>query len=405
MPTRRTSPRRLATRPSGLYERAPEPSFREPPFDELDDDPGGGFLAGAAPWLAILAVVLAAGAIGFTVLGRSSGDLGACRSAAWTSIPAQADLPTDWAIGSTDLSANGMTISILGPAPAGSSTDQPVVVVSVTCYGDAAETALAENRKAAAAANATVAPRTGGGDAYDVDNPSTGGTTTFFRVGGLVGQVADSGTVASADREKITAGLAKAMGDGFAAGSGSSDAAAGSQEPPGSNDPGAGDASASPFAPGLEALLPKSITDNTSTASPRPSIPLTTQSASATDVFGQDPSARALAARIRSIGGTLDELQIAQAYDDTGALDLSIIAFRLPKADLAKLRSAIIDTWLSAAAVGVQKTTVTLGGKSLTKVDYGDGSTIEYVYAKDDYVIVIDTSDVDVATQAAAQLK
>jgi hypothetical protein len=105
------------------------------------------------------------------------------------------------------------------------------------------------------------------------------------------------------------------------------------------------------------------------------------------------------------MGGTLDELQVAQAYDETGAIDLSIIAFRLPKADLAQLRSAVIDTWLSAGAQGVTSTEVTLGGKALTKIDYGDGATIEYVYAKDDYVVVMDTSDLDIATQVATQLK
>jgi hypothetical protein len=82
-----------------------------------------------------------------------------------------------------------------------------------------------------------------------------------------------------------------------------------------------------------------------------------------------------------------------------------VIAFRMPKADLAKLRSAIIDTWLSAGAEGVKSSTITLGGKSLTKIDYGDGATIEYVYAKDDYVIVMDTKDLDIATQVAEQLK
>ncbi len=65
----------------------------------------------------------------------------------------------------------------------------------------------------------------------------------------------------------------------------------------------------------------------------------------------------------------------------------------------------MVDTWLSAGADGVKTTTVTLGGKSLTKVDYGDGSTIDYVYANADYVIVIDTSDVDVATEVASKLK
>ena len=377
------------------------------PYDEYDDEPRG-ILESAGPWLALLAIVLAAGAIGFVVLGRSSGDdLTACRTAAWGSIPSTRDLPKTWSIGSTDLSANGMTISLLGPAPA-DATNQPVVVVSVTCYGSAAEAALDQNRKAAAAARATLAPRDAAGDAYDVVNKATGSTTTFFRIGDLVAQVADSGTVGQDDREAITKALAIAMGNGDAAGVGaprSTDDASPSQDPLASDGPGAVDPSSPPFAADLEALLPKAIVDNTSTASPKPSIPLTTQSASATDVFGGDPNARALAARIRPLGGTLDQLQIGQAFDESGALDVSIIAFRLPKADLERLRSAVLDTWLSASSEGVKKTTVTLGGKSVTKVDYGDGSTIEYVYAKDDYVIVIDTSDLDVATQVAAQLK
>ena len=408
MPTRRTSPRRAATRPNGLYERSPESTFGEV------DEPGPGFLSGAAPWLALLAVVLAAGAIGLVVLGRSGDDLTACRTAAWTSIPNAKDLPVNWNLGSTDLNANGMTISILGLAPADSSTNQPVVYASVTCYGAAAGTALEENRKASVAAGAVVRPRdrTSNGDAYDVDNPTTGATTTLFRVGGLVGQIADGGSAAQEDLAIITTAVAKAMGDQNAAGTASdvspTDDATGSDEPLGSDDLGAAEPSGSPFAPELEALLPTSITP-TPGASPGASsatpVPLTVQSASATDVFGEDPSSRALAARIRALGATLDQLQIAQAYDDTGAIDLSIVAFRLPKADLAKLRAAIIDTWLSAGADGVKSTTVDLGGKSLTKVDYGDGSTIEYVYAKDDYVIVIDTSDVDIATQVATQLK
>lgn len=400
MPTRRTSPRRLATRPPRVPERVLEPGD-----DDIDDPPG--FLATAGPWLAIVALILAVATIGFIILRGSGEDLTACRTAAWGAIPSRDNLPANWAIGSTDLSANGLTISLLGPASA-DGTNQPVVVASVTCYGDAAGAALDQNRKAAAAARATLTPRDAAGDAYDVVNQSTGSTTTFFRVGRLVAQVADSGAVPAADREAITAALATAMGEPRAAGAAGaipSDAANGSDGGAGSSDSGAAGASSSPFAPALEAILPKSIVDNTSTASPRPSIHLTTQSASATDVFGGDPNARALSARIRSIGGTLDKLQIAQAFDDSGALDLSIIAFRLPGADLAKLKSAVIDTWLSASADGVKKTEITLGGKTVTKVDYGDKQTIEYVFAKDDYVIVIDTADLDVATQAVAQLK
>lgn len=378
-------------------------------FDDFEAFDGGstpGFLNGATPLLAILALVVAAGALGFAILTRpSGGDPGSCKKAAWSAVPDAKLLPTDWTLGSTDLSANGLTISILGPAPADSSTNQPVVVASVTCYGDVAATALDTNRTAAEAVSATVTDRSGAVEAYDVSNPNTGATTTFFRLGGLVGQVAESGGVAAADREKITVAIATAMGDRTAAGQGDLAAGDGSSGPPAASGSDAASPSASPFAPDLEALLPRSITASSSaTASPGP-ITLTTQSSSATDLFGQDPSSRAFAARIRAIGGTFDQLQVAQAYDDTGAIDLSVIAFRLPNADLAKFKAAIIETWLAAGAAGVKTSAVTLGGKAMTKVDYGDGSTIEYVYAKADYVMVIDTADLAIATDVATQLK
>jgi hypothetical protein len=402
MPTRRTSPRRTATRPSGVDDRPSGPRR-----DDLDPPPS--VIEGATPWLALLAVVLSAGALGFVVFGRSGGDLTACRTAAWGAIPSRDDLPRDWNLGSTDLNANGMTISILGPAPADGSTSQPVVYASVTCYGDAAATALTENRKAAEAAGSTVTERSASGLAYDVDNPLTGSVTTLFRVGGLVGQVADGGTASPSELAAITAAVAAAMGDENAAGdagAGASNEPGASDEPLGSDDVGGVEPSASPFAPELEALLPTSIRDTGSTASPPPSIPLTVISASASEVFGEDPSSRALAARIRSLGSTFDQLEIAQAYDESGTIeDLSIIAFRLPNADIAKLRAAILETFLSAGADGVTTTTVTLAGKTLTKVDYGDDRTNEYVYTVDDAVIVIDTSDEAIATDLAAQLK
>jgi hypothetical protein len=129
-------------------------------------------------------------------------------------------------------------------------------------------------------------------------------------------------------------------------------------------------------------------------------------SASASEVFGEDPSTRALAARVRALGSTFEQLQVAQAYDESGTIeDVSIIAFRLPKADTAKLRAAILETFLSAGADGVTTSTVTLAGKTLTKVDYGDDRTNEYVYTAVDAVIVIDTSDEAIATDLAAQLK
>ena len=386
MPPRRTSPRRTATRPT-----VPAHAV-EPAWDDEGDAPRSR-LADAAPWLALLSLVLAAGSVAYVVFGRGT-DLTACRSAAWGAIPEADDLPAGWTIGSTDLNANGLTVSIMGPAPADQEAATPVVYASVTCYGDAAATALAENRNGAEAAGATISDRTASGDAYDVDNPSTGSITTLFRVGGLVGQVADAGSAQPSELSLITRAVAKAMGNETAAGAGEP---APSNVAAGSDDPGAV-ASAEPepsaFAPELEAVLPTELRDT----------PMTIQSSSAAEIFGDDPSSRALGARIRSLGSTLEQLQIAQAYDDSGTIEASIVGFRLPSSDGAKLQAAIEETWLSANDEGVTSTKVTLGGKTLTKVDYGDEGTTQYVYRKDDYVIVIDTADDALVTEIAAKL-
>jgi hypothetical protein len=394
MPTRRTSPRRTATRPSSVYERVSEP------YDDFDDERRSR-LAGATPWIALLAVVLAAAALGLVFMGRIGGsaaaDLTACRSDAWSSIPDKSDLPAGWTLGSTDLNANGMTISILGPAPADTSTNQPVVYASVTCYGDSAATALAQNRKAATAAGSTVTNRAANGQAYDVDNPSTGAVTTLFRVGGLIGQIAGGGTADPNDLTIITSAVAAAMGDGTAAGvagAGPTDAAAGSEEPLPS-DGGSAEPGPSAVAADLEADLPTSIQGT----------PLTSASFSGDQVLSSTPSSRALAAHLVSLGAKVADIQIAQAGDDTQTLDITVFGFRAKGVSLAKLKAAVLEAWLAANEPGVKQTTVTLGGKTMIKVDYGTDGPLDYVYATGDHVIVIDTADPTAATEAAGQIK
>jgi hypothetical protein len=313
-------------------------------------------------------------------------------------MPAAGDLPNGWIVNSTDLNANGMTVSIGGPQPADSSTTQPVVYASVTCYGSVASTAMSQYSDAAKAAGATVTDRGQGGDAYDVDNASTGSVTTLFRVGGLIGQIADAGSAAPAELAQITSAVATAMGDKTAAGTGSgganpSDAGASNLPNPGPSGSDSANASAQ-AAPELEAHMPTSVGGTT----------LTVQSSTAADAL-TDPTSRALTAALRSLGANSTNLQVAQAFDETSTIDLSVIGFRLANGDGAKLKAAIIQTWLSAGAPGVKQTEVTLGGKKLTKIDYGDQGTVEYVYGGSDYVIVLDTADPNIATEAATALK
>ncbi len=385
MPTRRTSPRRFATRPS--------------PVDDYADDEGptGGRVAAGGPWLGVLILVVgfvALAALAVSFLGRGT-DLTACRSSAWSAIPDSADLPDGWTLSSTDLNANGMTVSVLGPASTDGTTSQPAVYASVTCYGDAAAAAMNANRTAAKTAGASVRNRTGAADAYDVDNPATGTVTTLFRVGSLVAQVANSGSVSSSDLAVITSAVAASMGDGSAAGIGGatpSEVAGASDQPGDSFDAGPSPSSA---APELEAHLPTQIAGTA----------LTLQSGLASDGLGGDPSSRALGAALRGLGIDLAKVQVVQAGDDTGSLDLSIFAFRLPGGDASKLETAIDESWLSSRAAGVKTTTVKLSGKTVTKIDFGDQGPIDYVYRGTDYVIVIETADPAIATEVAANLK
>jgi hypothetical protein len=402
MPTRRTSPRRGATRPTAPLDRDPRGDLDD------DDDPPGGLL-GAAPWLALLALVLAAGTLGYVLFLRPGGDtdLTACRTAAWSAIPDAQKLPDGWDLGLTDLNANGMTISIVGGAP-DAETDAPEVLASITCYGDEAAAALTQYRDAATASGATVTERDGGNDAFDVLR-ADGSGTTLFRVRSLVAQIVDRfGTAPQEDLQTITTAVASAMGDGRAAGAGGAPAASNDVGAGSSDDLGSEEPVESAFAPELEAVIPTTV-DVPDPSGGGATVPVTLSkiSARASDMFdlsGGDLNARALAARIRSLGSSMDKLQVAQAFDESGTVTLSIAAFRLPGADLDKLRSAIVETWLGAGATGVKMSEVTLGGKKLTKVDYGDEITIEYAYAKDDYVIVIDTAEEAVAEAVAAKL-
>ena len=313
-------------------------------------------------------------------------------------MPSAGGLPTGWIVNSTDLNANGMTVSIGGPAPADANATQPVVYASVTCYGDVSSTAMSQYSDAAKAAGATVTDRGQGGDAYDVDNASTGSVTTLFRVGGLIGQIADAGSAAPAELAQITSAVASAMGDKTAAGTGSGGANpsdAGGSNPPNPGPSGSDSANASaPAAPELEALMPTSVGGTT----------LTVQSTTAADAL-TDPTSRALTAELRNLGANPANLQIAQAFDETNTIDLTIFGFRLVNGDGAKLKAAIIQTWLSAGAPGVKQTEATLGGKKLTKIDYGDEGTVEYVYGGSNYVIVLETADPNIATEAAGALK
>jgi len=161
---------------------------------------------------------------------------------------------------------------------------------------------------------------------------------------------------------------------------------------------GTGGATAAPspvhLAPALEALLPHSVNG----------VDLSSQSTTGTQGLGTDPSSTSLIASLKNLGKTPADLQIAEAYDVSGTIDLSITVFQVNGVDPTALRQAIIASWLAAGSSGVTTTQQTIGQKPVVTVDYGDGSADDYLYVHGAVVFDVSTSDPNLAAQVLTQL-
>jgi hypothetical protein len=153
-------------------------------------------------------------------------------------------------------------------------------------------------------------------------------------------------------------------------------------------------AAPSPAAPILEAQMPHVINGTT----------LTIQSATNAASLGSDSSTRALGAAMASLGKKPGDLEIAQAYDPAGALAVTVLGFRVAGVDPVKLRTVVLEAWLSTRAPGVTSSSVTLSGAPTTKVSYGDGGPTDFVLVHGDSTFVIVTSDQALAASAAAAI-
>jgi hypothetical protein len=152
--------------------------------------------------------------------------------------------------------------------------------------------------------------------------------------------------------------------------------------------------SPSPAAPLLEAEMPRAVNGTT----------LTTESATNATSLGNAPNGRALGAAVTNLGKKPGDLEIADAFDQSGSLALSILGFRLPGTDAATLRSVVLDAWLTVTSPGITSTSVSLSGTPSTKVSYGDGGPDQYVFVHGDSVFIIVTSDQSLAASAVAAM-
>jgi hypothetical protein len=355
--------------------------------------------ARTARLLATTALVVALVALGFAAWRMLVPADAGCQQQAWDVTPAAEDLPTGWIASASQYDIDRKTMSFLGPTPQDEASSQAVIYATVTCFRAGAEDGVTRSRAAAEEAGQSVADRDDLGEqAYSAIDDS-GAAFLQMRAGKIVVYLAASGDTSATEVDELASAFDKALGgDGGTiappAVVPSDDQAGASQDPGASPDPGESLAAESPAAPDLVALLPTQVG----------AIAMASDSATGGTFLSDDQGSRAIQAALRAAGKTPDDLRVAQAYDEASAVDLSVMAVTVDGLPAEQTRDIVLENWLAATGDGVTKDTVTLAGQTWTRIDYGDGGTLDYVLTDGANVIVITTADAALAEQTAAAL-
>jgi hypothetical protein len=347
-----------------------------------------------ATQLAVVAIVIAAVALGLTIWRVLAPAAASCQSTAWSAAPAADQLPAQWAVKGATFDISRRTTSFVGPDPGDGSGNVPTVLATVTCYAEGASDAVTRSEEVARSNGQVVNDRPDLGDqGFEATDPS-GAIFVQFRHGDIVVDIAGGGGATVVDVDTIASGYDKSLGGdgGTIPSEGPSSSGGTGLASPGPS--GAAGPSASPAAPELEKLLPAKVG----------SVDLTVDSALGSTVLQSDQGSRAITAALRAAGKSPDALRLAEAYDATQNSDLNMLAVTVDGMDVAKVRQLVLDSWLAASGAGVTQTQVTLGGKEYTKIDLGDEGPLDYVRTENGVVFVITTSDATLAEQAAALL-
>ncbi len=99
------------------------------------------------------------------------------------------------------------------------------------------------------------------------------------------------------------------------------------------------------------------------------------------------------------LGGTAADLQVGQAYDPTGTLDLSAGIFRADGIAASDLQAQMIKAW-QGDYPDLKVSEVTMGGRMVTKGDFDAGAIHSYWFVRDDVVFDVETSDEKLAEAA-----
>lgn len=146
-------------------------------------------------------------------------------------------------------------------------------------------------------------------------------------------------------------------------------------------------------APDLEALLPKELNGTT----------LEVQSWDGEGILSDDAWSTSMRSFLTSVGKTPADLHVAQAYDPTQALDGSVGVYRVTGVEAVALRDALVAAWKGDYA-DMKVSQVNLGGKDVTKGDFGQDTIASYLYLRADLVYDIETTDEKIASAALQAL-
>lgn len=358
--------------------------------------------------LSVVAIVLAGASLAINLLRPgTTGSTESCRALAWTSLPDPSTLPAGWTLAGSGFYSDGFSTSFVGPASTSSTAATPSIYVRLNCLGTDDHLALVRSHDAALAAGAGSLAFAKLGDESFALQDSTGGTTVYFRRSGIVVYLVAAASVTPTELQQAATAVDLAIAAATASGGSgilqppaTPSGGVGVRSPAPSAGSGSPGAAASPTSspahavPDLEALLPHVIKGTT----------FTSQSLTGAAALGTDPASAALTASIKGFGKAAADFQVAEVYDPSGTVAVTVIGFRVTGVDGVKLRQAILASWLIAASSGMSTSPATIAGKAVIKVDYGDGGPLDYVYVHGTTVFDVSTADPTLAATVLTQL-
>jgi hypothetical protein len=381
--------------------------------------------------LAIVGVLLGLAALAIAVLnvtgviGRSGGGIaaGTCQRLAWSALPRPSEVAVGWSVQAPEYEVSRVSATLVGPTDSTGSA-QSAIYLRITCFDSDAGEAVSRSRVSNIETGAQV-DTLAKGDGFKFNDPTSQSIGAYVRRGDLVASLLVSADAATEDLDASIDTVDKAMQRAEGAGGldipapvtpaptpvVSFDAGASPEDTlsPGET-PNPSDAVPSPAAPSLEVLLPDKVG----------SYALTKSSYTGADLFEGDDSAfsRAITAALAKDGKTPSDLLVAQATEDSGALDLpDLWAMQVKGMSITTFEPIALEWFLSTGLPGITTTEQTIAGKKVKVIDYGPAASASpgasdnpapkksYAYVTGDVLILLTTGELTVAEQVLTAIK